>query len=135
MALLVDTGFIYALADRSDAWHGRAVAFLQQHPQAMLVPVTVVPEAAYLLRERLGAEAELSFARALARHELGVEELRRADWVRVEAILAAHPFLGLVDASVIAVAERLKCRELATTDRRHFGEFTPAHIPAFTLVP
>jgi predicted nucleic acid-binding protein len=40
-----------------------------------------------------------------------------------------------VDATVVAVAERLRVRVLATTDRRHFGAVRPAHADAFTLVP
>jgi predicted nucleic acid-binding protein len=43
--------------------------------------------------------------------------------------------LGTVDASVVAVAERLDVTELATTDRRHFGVVRPAHADAFELLP
>jgi len=43
--------------------------------------------------------------------------------------------LGLVDASVIAIAERLEQDTIATLDRRHFSVVQPAHMPAFTLVP
>lgn len=135
MALLVDTGFLYALADRSDAWHARAVAFLAERPQTLLAPISVVPEVTYLLRERIGAHAELSFVRSLAHNEVGVEELKRADWLRIEAILGEGPHLGFVDASVMAIAERLKVREIATTDRRHFATFKPAHAQVFRLVP
>ena len=135
MALLVDTGFLYALADRSDAWHGRVVEYLSNHRQALLAPVTIVPEVTYLLRKRLGSRAELGFVRSLAHHEIAVEELKRADWSRIEEILDHHEALGFVDASVVAVAERLKARELATTDRRHFSAFKPAHVSRFELVP
>ncbi len=135
MALVVDTGFLYALADRSDAWHARAVDLLAARPQTLLAPAPIVPEVTYLLRERLGARAELSFVRSLAHGEIGIEELKRADWLRVEAILGDQPHLGFVDASIMAVAERLKMREIATTDRRHFATFKPAHAPAFALVP
>lgn len=43
--------------------------------------------------------------------------------------------LCLVDASVIAVAERLGAQQIATLDRRHFSVVRPAHLPAFTLLP
>lgn len=43
--------------------------------------------------------------------------------------------LDLVDASVIAVAERLGADEIATLDRRHFSVVRPAHLQAFTLLP
>ncbi|MDI3421937.1 PIN domain-containing protein [Streptomyces luteolus] len=43
--------------------------------------------------------------------------------------------LGSVDASVVAVAERLGLTEVATLDHRHFSAVRPSHVPAFTLLP
>ena len=57
------------------------------------------------------------------------------DWKRVEALMAAYEVLGLVDESVVAIAERLKLHTLATTDRRDFSIVRPAHVERFTLAP
>ena len=43
--------------------------------------------------------------------------------------------LGAVDASVVAVAERLGATTLATLDRRHFTVVRPRHTTAFALLP
>jgi uncharacterized protein len=43
--------------------------------------------------------------------------------------------LGVVDASVIALAERLAEEKVATLDRRHFTVARPAHAVALTLLP
>ncbi|MFC6074290.1 hypothetical protein [Microbispora bryophytorum] len=43
--------------------------------------------------------------------------------------------LGAVDASVVAVAERLGITEVATLDRRHFTVVRPQHTGAFMLLP
>ncbi|WP_322754774.1 hypothetical protein [Frankia sp. Cas3] len=43
--------------------------------------------------------------------------------------------LGVVDAAVITLAERLGVRQVAMLDRRHFSVVRPRHIEAFTLVP
>ena len=43
--------------------------------------------------------------------------------------------LGFVDASIIAIAERLESREVLTTDRRHFGAVRPRHARGFQVVP
>ena len=43
--------------------------------------------------------------------------------------------LGLVDAPVIAVAERLKADAIATLDHRHFSVVRPRHLPALKLLP
>lgn len=43
--------------------------------------------------------------------------------------------LGTTDASVIALAERLGIREVATLDRRHFTVVRPRHVEALSLLP
>jgi predicted nucleic acid-binding protein len=135
MPLLVDTGILYALADRRDAWHRRVRRYLETNSQTLLAPVTILPEVAYLLRHRIGAEAERAFVSSLARGEVAVEEVSSRDWARVESLLSGYEMLGLVDASVVAIAERLKLSTIATTDRRDFAIVRPAHVERFTLVP
>jgi len=43
--------------------------------------------------------------------------------------------LGGIDASVIALAERLGAPTVVTLDRRHFAAVRPRHRDAFELVP
>ena len=64
-----------------------------------------------------------------------MENLVPADLRRCAELLATYDFLGFVDASVVAVAERLKLRSIATTDRRDFGRVRPRHVRAFELLP
>ena len=135
MPLLVDTGVLYALADRSDAWHARCVALVKTTAERLLAPAPVLPEAAYLLASRLGASVERRFVRSLADEEVAVENLRVVDYARVHAVMQAYPDIGFVDASLVAVAERLKLETIATTDRRRFTAIRPAHFERFTLLP
>jgi uncharacterized protein len=135
MPLLVDTGVLYALADRRDSWHQRCVDFIEEEPERLLVPVTVLPEVAYLLHTRLGAAAEVAFINAIAARELDVESLKDVDVRRAAAVMERHPEMGFVDATLAAIAERLKLSRLATTDRRHFAAYVPPHRQAFELVP
>jgi len=135
MPLLLDTGILYAMADEDDAWHERVVRYLRNNTDVLMTPVTVVPEAAYLLRARLGARIEREFIASLAAREIAVESLSNADLVRSAAVMSERPDVGFVDASVVAVAERLRLDRIATTDRRHFSTIVPRHRPAFDLVP
>ena len=135
MAILVDTGILYALADADDRWHQAANAWLEDVSELLIVSVTALPEVAYLLHTRLGAAAELAFVQSLAGGELDVEDLRRADLVRSAEVMRRYPEIGLVDASIVAMAERLKIETIATTDRRHFESIRPKHTKAFKLVP
>jgi uncharacterized protein len=133
--LLVDTGVLYALADRDDAWHRPSVDLLRAARDRWLVPVTVLPEAAYLIHNRLGADAERRFVRSIVNQELAVESIAAADWTRGAELLDRYLDIGLVDATVVAIAERLRLSTIATTDRRHFSTIRPRHRQAFVLVP
>jgi predicted nucleic acid-binding protein len=135
MPILVDTGILYALADEDDAWHDRARAWLEELTELLIAPVTVLPEVAYLLHTQLGTDAELTFVQSVAAGELEVEALGRQDFERSCEVMRKYPALGFVDASIVAVAERLKLRTIATTDRRHFGTVVPKQGPPFQLVP
>jgi len=135
MPLLLDTGALYALADADDDWHVPVREFLKVERQSLLVPVTVIPEAAYLMRKRLGPAAETRFAESLAAGEIATETLTQRDLTRCVELLHVYNFLGFVDASVVAMAERLKLRALVTTDRRDFARVRPAHVAAFQLLP
>lgn len=134
MPLLIDSGVLYAIHDRRDHWHQRCVTLIEETAESLLVPVTVLPEVTYLLRERLGIHAERAFVRALG-SELMVEPVSDLDIRRSEVLLAHYSEIGFVDATVVAVAERLGLGAVATTDRRHFSMVRPRHVPAFELLP
>ena len=135
MPQIVDTGILFALADRSDAWHTRVRKHVESSHDLLLAPVTILTEVAYLLRHRISPVAELKFVMAIADGELAVENLHAKDWARTCDLMRTYEWLGFVDATIVAIAERLKVCTLATTDRRHFAAVRPAHVERFTLVP
>jgi predicted nucleic acid-binding protein len=125
------------LLDRGDAWHSRVRSWWEHSRERILVPVTVLPEVTYLLARRVGAPAELEFLQAVAAGEFIVEPCNDADISRASEIMAIYHDtpLGFVDASVAAIAERLRALSVLTTDRRHFSLIRPRHTSAFRLVP
>lgn len=135
MALLLDTGVIYALADIDDSWHRRVRDYLRRRRDVLIVPITVVPEVAYLLRVRLGPDAECKFVESLSKGEISLELVSITDLERSLELMGKYPAIGLVDASIVAIAERLRLSVIATTDRRHFSQVRPRHVTAFRLVP
>jgi predicted nucleic acid-binding protein len=135
MAVIVDTGILYALADVDDDWHERARTWIERQRDLLIVPVTVLPEVTYLLHTRLGSAIELAFAESVAAGELEIEALRQPDLDRCRAVMKRYPEVGFVDASIVAVAERLKAVAVATTDRRHFSTVVPKHASRFELLP
>lgn len=135
MPLLMDTGVLYALADADDAWHAPVLDCLGALKENLLVPVTVIPEVTYLLRSRLGRDAELSFVQSIVAGELDIEQLTQPDLSRTVDLLTRYGDIGFVDATVAAIAERLRLSVIATTDRRHFSQIQPSHRDYFELLP
>jgi uncharacterized protein len=135
--LIVDAGPLYAAAARADKHHARCVELLASAARPLLVPTLVLAEVSYLLGDRIGPHAELALARSLAAGELTVEPVLDSDWERIEELIEQYLDLplGMVDASVVALAERLGLDTIATLDRRHFGTVKPRHVAGFTLVP
>lgn len=101
----------------------------------LVVPALVIAEAAYLIAARVGARAELAFLSDLAMGNFVVEGPAPSDWERIAELVARYRDmrLGTVDASVVAVAERLGITTIATLDRRHFPVVRPRHVEAFAL--
>jgi hypothetical protein len=78
-------------------------------------------------RPALAAE----FCAAIADDELRVIEATPFDYRRMSELLTTYSSLRLqvVDACVIALAERFDLREIATLDRRDFQVVAPRHLP------
>lgn len=101
------------------------------------MPVLVITEVVYLVGTRLGPDAEARFLGDLAGGEFTVEAVVAADWLRIAELVSRYRDLplGTVDASVVAVGERLKVTQIATLDRRDFSIVRPNHVSGFDLLP
>jgi predicted nucleic acid-binding protein len=134
--LVVDTSVLLAAADDADPDH-QACAEAIQNKGPLVTTALVIAETAYLIGRQLGAAAEARFFRAVADGELQIETITPADARRIAELIETYADLGLggTDASLIAIAERMKLRTLATLDRRHFSVVRPHHAAAFELVP
>jgi predicted nucleic acid-binding protein len=135
--IVVDTGPIVAAANRRDDFHRASVVLLETHPGPLLLPSALIGEVGYMLGSRAGALAEAGFLRDIADGVYEVVPTTDADARRAADLIEQYDDLplGTADAFVIAVAERLGVREIATIDRRHFQIVRPSHIDAFTLLP
>jgi uncharacterized protein len=135
--LIVDAGPLYAAAARRDKHHEQSVQLLSTAERPLLVPALVLTEVSYLLSDRIGPHAELALARSVAAGELVVEPVLDSDWRRIAELMEQYVDLplGMVDASVVALAERKGLEIIATLDERHFRLVRPRHTQAFTLVP
>lgn len=135
MALLLDTGILYAFYDRSDRWHAAAASLIRAEVEGLLVPAPVVPEVDYLLGVRLGRGARRLFYQGLSDAHFLLIELPQARIARVAEIdrQFAELELGFVDSALVALAESLGVRRIATSARRHFEPLARAF--GFELLP
>jgi predicted nucleic acid-binding protein len=83
----------------------------------------------------MGPQVEAAFLRGL--RALDVQAPSAQDLARMAELVEQYGSfpLGGKDASVIALAERLKTDLLITLDRRHMGVVVPKHCAGFRLLP
>lgn len=137
MALILDTGPLLAAIDAADPDHGACAALLQDATEDLVVPALVLAELDYWCGRRLGAGAWLTFLDDVIAGAFRIECPTTSDLERCRGLQDQYAdlSLGVVDASVIALAERIGERRIATLDHRHFGVVRPAHTAAFELWP
>jgi uncharacterized protein len=134
--LIVDTGPLVSIADRADPHHQACLELLETDPGPLVTTGLVIAEAGYLLDRNLGPNAEIALVDMIVDGTLTVDTLTPADWVRIRELCAIYSNLplGVVDASVIALAERHNTNRVATLDRRHFHMVRPT-IGPFAIAP
>jgi predicted nucleic acid-binding protein len=138
--ILVDTSAIVAAQLVTEDRHAATVAAfrdLRTQREEFLIPGTVLAETGYLLRTIARPSDEVTFLRAVAEGDFTVVPLTGPDLDRIADlahIYVDHP-LGVTDASLIALAERLGITTIVTLNPRDFRAVRPRHTDAFTLLP
>lgn len=86
----------------------------------LVLPATVAVEAAWLIGSRLGPSTEAAFVASIAAGDFTVADLTPVDWSRCAELTEQYLDLdlGLVDASVVAIAERLQFAACPLTSER-----------------
>lgn len=135
--IIVDAGPLVAAANSRDRDHVRCVEMFRHARKPWLVPQLVVAEVCYLLERERGSRVEASFLRSFGQRQFVLSPLTIEDTDRMAELIEQYANfpLGGVDASVVAVAERLNVTTVATLDRRHFMAVRPSHVTALTLLP
>jgi uncharacterized protein len=135
--IVVDTGPIVALLNDRDEHHERCRDFLIDYAGPLLLTTPVFTEVCQLAESRRGTRAELAFIDDVRAGRFTLVELTLADLGRIAELVESYASLplGSVDASVIALTERLEIAAVATLDHRHFSVVRPRHVEALTLLP
>ena len=137
MGLVIDTGVLVAAIEPHDEHHERCARLLEAAREPRIVPAPVLIELEYLLRTASDTAAFRVFLENCSAGAFRIEALLHEDYVRIGDLLERYADLrlGFVDASVLAVTERLREPKLATLDHRHISILRLRHVKALELLP
>ena len=119
--ITVDTSGLFAILNRDDPHHERVRSTIIADRGPWLIPAATLGEVAYLIEQRLSSVVLNTFIADLQESRF-VLDCGDNDLARVHALVQKYDDLplGLVDAAVIACAER-NGGNVLTLDVRHFG--------------
>ncbi len=137
MALILDTGVTVALLNSTDRYHDACVRLVTSVREPLVVPAATLVEIDYWVRKILGAQAWQTFVTEVSDGAYRLEPTTEVDLARSAELELQYADLGLgfVDATVIALCERLREPKVATIDRRDFSVVVPRHVPSLELLP
>lgn len=123
--IAVDTGFLLAVADADDAWHGRAMAQLHTAAEGWVTTWPVLAEACWLFQRRLGQRFAAALVDDAADGGLQLWEVPAARLPRVGELMRRYANLpmDLADASLVLLAEHLGHGRILSTDERDFDSY------------
>lgn len=136
MTLILDTGPIVAALNAQDPDHGRCAALLATTDD-LLIPSPVLVEVDYWLIKLGGHQVWSDLVADITRGAYRLAHPTEPDLTRAAELESTYADLdlGLVDATILALCERLGENTLATLDRRHFSVVRPKHCSHLTLLP
>jgi predicted nucleic acid-binding protein len=136
VSLVLDTGPIVAALNKADQDHERCAALIDSAVDLM-IPSPVLVEVNYWLTKLAGPDVWSSFVADILRGAYRVIHPTETDIERAAELESEYLDLdlGFVDASVIAICERLGETQVATLDRRHYSVVRPRHCSHLTLLP
>jgi predicted nucleic acid-binding protein len=137
VALILDTGPLYASLDRSDDDHSACRGLIESAAEPLVIPAPVLVEVDYWIHRRLHPGVLVALIDDIRAGAYQVADLTAGDYRRIRELCDRYADLdiGFVDAAVIAVVERLDEPKLATLDHRHFSVVRPLHRESIALLP
>lgn len=135
--IVVDTSVVVALMNRGDSDHAEVTQWLDGVTDDLVTTPLIVAEVDHLVGSRGGPAARRALYEDLGAGAYLVEWWPLALKI---ALAVAETYgssaLGLADASLVALAQRVGSHQIATLDERHFRMVRPLDgAPAFRLLP
>ncbi len=136
MQIILDTSAVIGLMDKKYKKHEDLKKIFVEKDNLHILPSTTIGEICYMLNSRFGSKIELIFLQEIIKTSFQLEILKDEDIIRIIEILKKYETLniGYVDASIVAIAERLKINKILTLDRKHFELIAPKGFDFFDIL-
>lgn len=135
--ILVDTSGLLSAIDASQLAHEACLAAVRRARPPLVLSPFVLAEVDYLLATRVGMAEELQFLTEVGSGAYQLESFSSSDVAAARAIIERYQELeiGLADASLVVLAERLGTVDVLTLDRRHFSVLRTRKGRRFRVLP
>jgi hypothetical protein len=137
LALVLDTGVLYAALDTRDADHTACASLVAEAIEPLVIPSPVLVEVDYWLRKNASVQVWLRLCGTISEGAYSVYNLEPDDLLVAARLQVKYRQLPLdfVDAAVMATCEALGEEKVATLDRRDFGVVRTRAKRHWTILP
>lgn len=135
--IIADTSGLLALFNVREPAHDAVREVVAAEDARMVVSPFVIAELDYLVATRLGIAAEAAVLEELAGGAYALPAFGPDDLSAALDVLRRYPdqAIGIADASIVVLADRMQTTRVLTLDRRHFDVLRPISGGHFTIVP
>ena len=135
--ILLDTSGLLAALFPDQPRHQEAAEALRQAGGPLLLSPFILAELDYLIARVGGVEKELLFLQEVAREAYRLVDFSPGDVELARRVIEryADHDIGLADASLAVLADRVGCTDLLTLDERHFRVVRLLGGGSFRLLP
>lgn len=132
--VLLDTGPLVALLDRSDPYHDACVRLWHDIADRCLTTEAVVTEATHLVGRAGGSPLPLELLLAAHIPIVSIESLGHEHAVRLMRAYGMLP-MDYTDATLVIVADAIRVSTIFTLDRKGFSLYRRGNGDSFTILP
>jgi predicted nucleic acid-binding protein len=129
-AVLVDSGPLIALFDRSDAYHQRIISFIRDLSCRLVSTLAVLTEVSHMLD--FSVNAQIDFLEWVMRGGLRLESIEQDDMAKLIGLIRKYRDLpcDFADATLVLAAEKTGIRSIISID----SDFDVYRLPGKILV-
>ena len=115
--IIIDAGPLIALFDKDDKYHTDALKFLRDFKGELISNIAVITEVTHLLD--FSVRVQIDFLQWVGNGGISIAEIMREDLQRIFELTEKYSDLPMdfADASLVALCERMKIKDIASVDR------------------